>query len=157
MEILTKDRERAKDLVGALYKMQATVFTLMLKSWGVHWNIVSENFISYHELMSSLYTDLIDVTDRVAEGIGSLGYLAPASMSIYKELSYVEDGIGLEQSSAQNMLKVVLEDLYKVEFSTNKVAEEAIKIKNKAIENMAGEVSEKLRVYIYKLRKTVVL
>jgi hypothetical protein len=78
-------------------------------------------------------------------------------MSIYKELSYVEDGTGLEQSSAQNMLKVVLEDLYKVEFSTSKVAEEAIKIKNKAIENMAGEVSEKLRVYIYKLRKTVVL
>lgn len=154
MNKLQEDTEINKEVVKGLYVLQASVFTLMLKSWGVHWNISTEHFPSYHSLMSDLYTELIEITDRVAESVGSLGYIAPASLGKYLEIGVIKDGI--ENREAKGMLEVILDDLFIIEGVLVKVGEEAIKVKNKAVENMVGEVAESLRVYIYKLRKTVV-
>jgi len=153
MSVLQADTERAKDIVKVLYVLQASVFTLMLKSWGVHWNISTLHFPAYHSLMSDLYTELIEVTDRVAESIGSLGYLSPASLKRYSEISLVRDD--LDNQTGVETLGMILSDLFIVEGVLGSVCEEAIKVKNKAVENMCGEVAESLRVYIYKLRKTV--
>lgn len=154
MSILQQDTDKAREVVKGLYVLQASTFTLMLKSWGVHWNINTENFLTYHILLEDIYKGLIDITDRVAENIGALGYVAPASIEKYLELTVVKDGI--ETREAKEMLRVILEDLFKIEEVLTKVGEEAIIVKNKAVENMVGEVAESLRVYIYKLRKTVV-
>lgn len=56
-----------------LNRLLANHFTLMLKTWQFHWNVVGDSFGSYHEAMLKLYEEEIERVDDVAERVRALG------------------------------------------------------------------------------------
>ena len=79
------------DLILALRKTLATNFALYLKTHMFHWNVEGPNFAEYHGFWSSVYDDLFDQTDTLAEFIRQAGEYAPGSLSVYKDISEVRD------------------------------------------------------------------
>ena len=62
----------AKSLV-LLNGLLADHFTLLLKTWQFHWNVIGSSFGSYHEAMLKLYEAEIERVDGVAERVRALG------------------------------------------------------------------------------------
>lgn len=141
------------ELVKALYKVQANIFVLYLKTWGCHWNVNGLNFPQYHLLLSDLYTDMEGNVDRIAENIRSLGYKAPSMSSSYLQLSEVKEIDGSQD--AQTMISILYTDQLLVIESLTRVSLLAKAIGNEAILNMAGDLSEVYSKYLYKLGATL--
>lgn len=150
---MIEDISKYKDLIVELYKLQANTFVLYLKSWGAHWNVEGINFIELHELFKEVYEGLEEEIDRIAEGIGSLGYKAPANLELYIKLSQLKEFKGNE--SYDILLSSLLSDLLEIESLLLNCNKEAVKVECEAILNMLQDIIEQNRVYIYKLRRTV--
>lgn len=86
---LTKeDIEKSVSLLNGLL---ADHFTLMLKVWQFHWNVVGQSFGSYHEGMLKLYEKEFERVDDVAERIRSLGKRPLGSMNAMLQANHVEE------------------------------------------------------------------
>lgn len=150
---MLEDISKYKDLIVELYKLQANSFVLYLKSWGAHWNVEGIHFIELHEMFREIYKGLEEEIDRIAEGIGSLGYKAPANLELYLKLSELKEFQGKE--SYDILLNSILSDLIELEGILIRCNKEAIKVESEAILNTLQDIIEQNRGYIYKLRRTV--
>ncbi len=75
------DLDQRKQLAASLTGMLADAQTLLVKTQGVHWNVVGPLFISLHQLTEEQYNDLFSAIDQIAERIRALGYPAPKSIA----------------------------------------------------------------------------
>lgn len=75
------DLEQRKRLVANLTAALADAYVLLVKTQGIHWNVVGPLFVSLHELTERQYQGLFAGIDELAERIRALGYPAPASIS----------------------------------------------------------------------------
>lgn len=66
-------------------------FTLMLKTWQFHWNVVGNSFGSYHESMLKLYEAEIERVDDVAERIRALGERPLGSMKAMLSHNHIQE------------------------------------------------------------------
>ena len=64
--LTAEELERSALLLNGLL---ADHFTLLLKTWQFHWNVVGNSFGSYHEGMLKLYEAEIERVDDVAETV----------------------------------------------------------------------------------------
>jgi len=62
----SKKLERLNEEVARLY-------TLSLVAKQVHWNVEGQNFLSIHQLLDTLATELRDIADETAERSSALG------------------------------------------------------------------------------------
>lgn len=69
----------------------ASTQAFAIKSQNFHWNIEGSNFPQYHEFFDTLYGDVHDTIDRIAEYVRILGHYTPGSLSRYSELSIIQD------------------------------------------------------------------
>ena len=76
-------------------KVLADTFALYLKAHNYHWNVEGSNFPQYHEFFGSLYKELHDAVDPIAEEIRSLDAYAPGSFTRFMELTEIEDEISV--------------------------------------------------------------
>jgi starvation-inducible DNA-binding protein len=80
-----------RDAVAAALKMAlADSYAMYLKTLGVHWNVTGPSFYGLHKLTDAQYQDLHAAADAIAERIRSLGHVAPASFSEFREASCVD-------------------------------------------------------------------
>lgn len=99
------DRQKiAKELSHLL----ASTFTLYLKTHYYHWNVTGALFPALHAMFEKQYNELFLAVDVIAERIRALGFPAPGSYAQYKELSWVEDAVGIPK--AQQMTHQLLTD-----------------------------------------------
>lgn len=96
------------DLTLALRRTLASNFALYLKTHMFHWNVECDNFTEYHEFWSDIYNDLFDQSDVLAEYIRQLGEYAPGSLTVYSQISSINDEEGYP--SAEDMFKKFLID-----------------------------------------------
>lgn len=93
-------------LVDDLKVLLATQVSLYIKSANFHWNIEGTNFPQYHDFLGDYYSEVYDQVDRIAEYIRTLDSYTPASLSMFTELTLIQD---------QNMVKLpvgMLTELY---------------------------------------------
>ena len=69
----------------------ASTQSFAIKSQNFHWNIEGSNFPQYHAFYDTLYNDVSDTIDRIAEYIRTLDHYTPGSLSRYAELSIIQD------------------------------------------------------------------
>lgn len=69
----------------------ASTQSFAIKSQNFHWNIEGSNFPQYHAFYDTLYGDVSDTIDKIAEYIRILGAYTPGSLSRYVELSLIQD------------------------------------------------------------------
>jgi starvation-inducible DNA-binding protein len=89
------------ELIQALRKTLASNFALYLKTQMFHWNVEGPNFSEYHEFWATIYSDLYEQSDVLAEFIRQANEYAPGSLSVYSEISSIEDEEGFP--NAQEM------------------------------------------------------
>jgi starvation-inducible DNA-binding protein len=82
------------DLIQALRKVLASNFALYLKTQMFHWNVEGPNFSEYHEFWATIYTDLYEQSDVLAEFIRQANEYAPGSLTVYSEISDIKDEEG---------------------------------------------------------------
>jgi starvation-inducible DNA-binding protein len=73
-----------------------------------HWNVEGPNFSDYHAFFATVYEDLFDQSDVLAEFIRQLGEKAPGSLSVYAQQSLIKDEEGFP--SATEMFEKLLAD-----------------------------------------------
>lgn len=69
----------------------ASTQSFAIKSQNFHWNIEGSNFPQYHAFYDTLYADVSETIDRIAEYIRTLDHYTPGSLQRYAELSVVKD------------------------------------------------------------------
>ena len=95
-------------LVEQLRKVLTSNFALYLKTHMFHWNVEGPNFNDYHAFFATVYEDLFDQSDVLAEFIRQLGEKAPGSLSVYAQQSLIKDEEGFP--SATEMFEKLLAD-----------------------------------------------
>ncbi|MEG1587227.1 MAG: DNA starvation/stationary phase protection protein [Bacteroidales bacterium] len=94
-----------------LNKLLSDEFVLLAKTWNFHWNVKGMNFYSDHKFLESIYTEIIDNIDDIAERIRSLGGRPNGSLQSYLADTRIKE---YDQSvmlpAAPEMLKMILED-----------------------------------------------
>lgn len=86
--IQEKDR---KLITEAFSRILADTTILALKTRNFHWNVTGPHFSSLHALFQTLYEDLEDAVDVIAEYIRALGMRAPGSYAEYLVLSAIKE------------------------------------------------------------------
>jgi starvation-inducible DNA-binding protein len=76
-------------LIGSLYTLLSETTAFYLKAHGAHWNVVGEEFASYHELFEEIYKDAHASLDPIAESLRKLNSPAPAEL---KDLASMASG-----------------------------------------------------------------
>lgn len=69
----------------------ASEFSFYLKAHQFHWNVEGPDFFQLHELLGSIYEDVLGSIDDFAEKIRSLGTYMPGSYERFSMLSKIED------------------------------------------------------------------
>ena len=69
----------------------ADTYCLYLKTQNYHWNVVGQNFISFHQLFATLYESLIEPIDEIAERIRMLGGYAMGSFKDFSRITTVSE------------------------------------------------------------------
>ena len=78
-------------LVENLKVLLASTQSFAIKSQNFHWNIEGSDFPQYHTFYDTLYGDVSDTIDKLAEYIRILGHYTPGSLTRYAELSAIQD------------------------------------------------------------------
>ena len=69
----------------------ASTQSFAIKTQNFHWNVEGSNFPQYHAFFDTLYGDINETIDPIAEYIRILGHYTPGSLSRYAELSVIQD------------------------------------------------------------------
>ena len=96
----------------------ATTFAFYLKAANFHWNVEGPSFFEYHKLFETIYADVYQSIDPMAEQVRALGTYTPGSFKRFQELAQIEDA--LEPLSARDMVQRLYDDNAIVIESLNK-------------------------------------
>lgn len=97
--------------IRLLNGLLADHFTLMLKIWQFHWNVVGPSFGSYHEDLKDLYEKEIESVDSVAERIRSLDGIPLSSMKqMLSNNHIVESPTPAPITDTHNMWQIISND-----------------------------------------------
>jgi len=93
--------DKLKTLLGSSY-------VLYTKTHGFHWNIEGPDFPQYHEFLNTMYGEVYETIDTIAEHIRALDTYAPGSVARMLELSIIEEQYKIPR--AELMLAELLEN-----------------------------------------------
>lgn len=77
----------------------ATAYTLHLNTQKFHWNISGSNFHPLHQLSETLYRELAENIDQLAERIRTCGYEAPASFPEFEKMTKIKTSLILNKNA----------------------------------------------------------
>lgn len=79
------------ELVESAKKVLGNVFVMYMKAHAYHWNYIGPEFPQYHSFFGTLYEELHDSIDGIAEHIRALDGFAPGSLTRMVELSDITE------------------------------------------------------------------
>ena len=94
------------ELVDHLKKCLGETAVLYHMAHGFHWNVKGPDFQEYHILFETIYSDIYDAIDPMAENIVKLGYVAPFSLKTFIELSDIKE-VGDLRAEPQGLAKTL--------------------------------------------------
>jgi starvation-inducible DNA-binding protein len=97
-----------EELHNALKIVLADTFTMYFKTHSFHWNVIGPNFNDYHAFFGTLYTELHDAVDLIAEEIRAVNSFAPASLNRLDELTRIEEADTIP--AADRMFQILIND-----------------------------------------------
>ena len=118
----------------------ASTQSFAIKSQNFHWNVEGSNFPQYHAFFDTLYGDVSDTIDKIAEYIRSLDHYTPASLSRYAELTIIEDQTKIPR--AELMFAESLQDCGKMIQLVSGMFDEATQERQQGIANYMAELQD---------------
>ena len=80
-----------KNVADELSKLLANEYVLFTKTKNAHWNVEGLDFYDKHQLFDNQANQLASTIDSVAERIRTLGFVAPASLKAFLELTSLQE------------------------------------------------------------------
>jgi starvation-inducible DNA-binding protein len=127
-------------LSDSLKVLLASTQSLAIKTQNFHWNIEGSNFPQYHAFLDTLYSDINETIDPVAEYIRILGHYTPGSLTRYTELSIIQDQIKIPR--AQLMFAELLHDTEKMGELVVEIFDQATADRQQGIANYMAELQD---------------
>lgn len=118
----------------------ASTQSFAIKTQNFHWNVEGSNFPQYHAFFDTLYGDVSDTIDKIAEYIRILGHYTPGSLTRYAELSIIQDQIKIPR--AQLMFVESLQDCEKMSELVVAMFDEATNERQQGIANYMAELQD---------------
>lgn len=97
-----------EELHNALKIVLADTFTMYFRTHSYHWNVIGPNFSEYHAFFGTLYEELHDSIDVIAEQIRAVNSFAPSSLDRLKELTRIEEADTIP--NAERMFQILIND-----------------------------------------------
>ena len=95
--------------LGDMLKVNvADTFAFYLKTHNFHWNVEGPDFYEYHKFFDTLYTEVWEAVDAVAEHLRTLDEYVPGSFSRFSVLTDIKDET--TTPSGMGMIKQLLAD-----------------------------------------------
>lgn len=107
-DIGIKDQD-SKVVAGVLNKLLADENVLYNKARNAHWNVEGPDFHAQHLFFESLYSELAEIIDEVAERVRSIGHYAVGSMKEFLELTQLTE-TKYKKNDSQGFISELLND-----------------------------------------------
>lgn len=107
-DIGIKDQD-SKVVAGVLNKLLADENVLYTKARNAHWNVEGPDFHAQHLFFESLYSELAEFIDEVAERVRSIGHYAVGSMKEFLELTQLTE-TKYKKNDSQGFISELLND-----------------------------------------------
>jgi len=101
--------QNTKVIAGSLNKLLADENVLYTKARNAHWNIEGPDFHAQHLFFESLYSELAEIIDEVAERIRSIGHYAVGTMKEFLELTQLTE-MKYKKNDSQGFISELLND-----------------------------------------------
>jgi starvation-inducible DNA-binding protein len=140
-------------LVGQMKKILADGYAIYFKAHTFHWNVEGSNFPQYHAFLDTVYTQLFEKLDPIAEQIRALKTYAPTSLKDLLAMSSITEATIVP--SPPEMMNQLLEDNLKVINSLTigyKLAEQAQEV---GLSNFLQDLIDKHKKLGWMLQSTV--
>lgn len=145
--------ETSDSLQDRLNILLADTVTTYHNAHGFHWNVKGTDFSQYHALFESIYSDLYESIDPIAENIRKLGYDAPFRLSEFVSMSGTVDATSADDpESMANSLLSMLEDLLDSLNATFAVANNS---NQQGIANFIAERIDSTMKWMWQLKSSV--
>jgi len=118
----------------------ASTQAFAIKSQNFHWNVEGSDFPQYHAFFDTLYNDVSDTIDKIAEYVRILGHYTPGSLSRYIELSIIQDQTKIPR--AELMFAESLQDCEKISELVVAMFHEATNENQQGIANYMAELQD---------------
>lgn len=118
--------QKYADIAQKLAALLSDVVSAKTTLHGYHWNVLGPNFGEYHAFFQTLYSDVDESVDPIAENILKLGYPAPYLLNDLIEMSHINEERldGSEPLALLGSALRVMEHLYSCHLETMKLAEQ---------------------------------
>lgn len=99
--------EKSQLAAERLNTILADEFVLYTKTRNYHWNVEGSNFMEMHKFYETLYSELEEVIDEIAERIRSIGHYSQGRLKDFIELTNLlePDYTNDQKSQLQNLLE----------------------------------------------------
>lgn len=77
--------------IAASQQLMADLYAMYFRAHGAHWNVEGPFFGPLHDFFAKIYEDVHDSIDVVAEGIRFHKEYAPATFSVFHQLTNIAD------------------------------------------------------------------
>ena len=127
-------------LSDSLKILLASTQAFAIKSQNFHWNIEGSDFPQYHAFYDTLYSDVNETIDTIAEYIRILGHYTPGSLQRYAQLTVIQDQTKIPRASL--MFQETLSDIDKMLELILPMFDEATNERQQGIANYMAELQD---------------
>jgi starvation-inducible DNA-binding protein len=127
-------------LSDSLKTLLASTQSFAIKSQNFHWNVEGSDFPQYHAFFDTLYSDVSDTIDKIAEYIRILGQYTPGSLTRYAELSVIQDQTKIPR--AELMFNESLQDCETMIQLVTEMFDQATQERQQGIANYMAELQD---------------
>lgn len=140
-------------LADKLKTLLGSSFVLYTKTHGFHWNIEGPDFPQYHEFLNTMYGEVYETIDTIAEHIRALDTYAPGSVARMLELSIIEEQYKIPR--AELMLAELLADCEKMTALVVEIFNVATQENQQGIANYMAELQDLYTKKAWMIRATL--
>lgn len=137
-------------LDDALRKVLSNTFMMYYKAHAAHWNVEGMLFASLHEFFGTLYEELHDAVDPIAEHLRALGVYAPVSLTTLMIDSEIMEDTGVYETRGMIEQLITANDL--VRASLYRARGEAENARESGVINFLEERIDKHDKYSWMLK-----
>ena len=127
-------------LSDSLKILLASTQSFAIKTQNFHWNVEGSNFPQYHMFLDTLYSDVNETIDPIAEYVRVLGSYTPGSLQRYAELTIIQDQTKIPR--AQLMFAELLQDAEKMDELVVQIFDQATQDRQQGIANYMAELQD---------------
>lgn len=138
------------DLIPALGRLLADTVVVKFRAHGHHWNVTGPMFVPLHELFGSIYGDLDDSIDPIAENLRKLG--APAPFRLVDFLALAEVPEPPAPADATGMVDQLIDGLDQLLGCLVEAFEAADEANQQGIANFLAERIDATQKWLWQLR-----